>query len=85
MHFIRQYGQSGYKVEMCNIYCSIKEVLSSLYIFSHWACIAIMAYLVTIDIKIDGNVLKYFFDEEDHEHYDYVFPSRITHDTKFAI
>ena len=85
IHFIRQYGKSGYKVEMCNIYCSVKEVMSSLYIFSHWVCMAIMTYLVIIDIKIDGNVLRGYFDKDGHEHINYPYPSRITHDTKFAI
>ena len=85
MHFIRQYGQSGYKVEMCNIYCSVKEVMSSLYILSHWVCMAIMTYLVIIDIKIDGNFLPYYLDESGDWHKDYAYPSRITHDTMFAI
>ena len=70
---------------MCNIYCSVKEVYSSLYILTHWLCMAIMTYLVIIDNKIDGNILPYFCDAEDNWHKDYVYPSLITHDTKFAI
>ena len=60
MHFIRKYGQAGFKVAMCSIYCSVKEVYSSLYILSHWLCMAIMTYLVIIDNKIDGNILSSF-------------------------
>ena len=57
IHYIRQYGQSGFKVEMCNRYCSMKEVLSCLYIVSHWVCMAIMTYMVIIDNKIDGKIV----------------------------
>ena len=55
MHFIREYGKSGFKVRMCNLYCSVKEVLSSLYIVSHWVCTAIVISLLIIDYRIDGN------------------------------
>ena len=85
MHFIREYGQSGFKVEMFNRYCSVKEVLSCIYIFSHWVCVAIMTYLVILDIKIDGNIVPSYHDNEKHHHYDYVYPSLLTHSTKFAI
>ena len=52
MHFIREYGKSGFKVRMCNKYCSVKEVLSSLYILSHWVCTAIAITFLIIDYKI---------------------------------
>ena len=82
-----KYGQSGFKVEMCNIYCSVKEVLSCLYILSHWACFAIMTYLIIIDYKIDGNIVSHYWDGKFPVHWqiDYVYPSLITHDSKFAI
>ena len=89
IHFIRQYGQSGFKKEMCNIYCSVKEVLSCLYILSHWVCMAIMLYLVIIDYKIDGNIVpRYLKDPNDYDEpykYNYAWQSFITHDTTFAI
>ena len=84
MHFIRKYGQSGFKVEMCNRYCSVKEVFSCLYIFSHWVCVAIMTYLVIVDNIIDGNILK-LYHEHHHHHKHYVYQSLLTHSTKFAI
>ena len=61
-HFIRKYGQSGFKVEMYTRYCSVKEVLSCLYILSHWVCFAIITYLVIIDYKIDGNIVPFYWD-----------------------
>ena len=59
-HYIRQYGQSGFKVEMCNIYCSEKEVFSCLYLLSHWTCFAIMLYLGITDNLIDGTIVPYY-------------------------
>ena len=89
MHYIRQYGQSGFKVEMFNRYCSMKEVLSSLYIVSHWICMAIMTYMVIINNRIDGNIvpryLKDAYDWNEPWKYDYPWQSIITHDTSFAI
>ena len=72
---------------MFNIYCSVKEVFSCLYILSHWVCIAIMTYLVIIDYKIDGNIVPTYWDgnKQWNFDYDYVFPSLMTHDSKFAI
>ena len=85
MHFIRKYGQAGFKVEMCSIYCSLKEVFSCLYILSHWVCVALMTYLLIIDYRIDGNIISYYWDADNQLNYNYVFPSRLTHDSKFAI
>ena len=74
---------------MCNIYCSVKEVLSCLYILSHWTCLAIMLYLLIIDYKIDGNIVPYYrkdaWDYDEPMKYDYAWQSFITHDTSFAI
>ena len=76
IHFIRQYGQSGFKVAMCNIYCSVKEVLSCFYILSHWVCMAIMTYLVIVDYKVDGKIVpRYKKDEyDDNEPWKYDYP-----------
>ena len=67
----------------------MKEVLSCLYIVSHWVCMAIMTYLVIIDIKIDGKIvpryLKDSFDPNEPFKYDYPWQSIITHDTSFAV
>ena len=70
---------------MCTRYCSVKEVFSCLYILSHWVCFAFMTYLLIIDYRIDGNILPYYQDEDYHWHFNYVFQSRMTHDSKFAI
>ena len=83
-HFLRKYGQSGFKVEMCSRYCSMKEVFSCLYILSHWVCFGIVTYLVIIDYKIDGKILPTYEDADLHHLYDYVFPSLMTHDSMFA-
>ena len=90
MHYLREYGQSGFKVEMYTIYCSLKEVFACLYILSHWFCTAIMICIVTIDSKIDGNtLLLYCFDptivDLDHCYLHYPWPSRITHSTKLSV
>ena len=57
MHFVREYGKSGFKVEMYSIYCSLKEVFSFFYILSHWVCFGIMTCLLIIDYEIDGRIL----------------------------
>ena len=75
MHFIREYGKSGFKVRMCNKYCSVKEVLSSLYIVSHWVCTAIVITLLIIDYKIDGNYAYDWYED---------WESIITHRPKLA-
>ena len=87
IHFIRKYGQAGFKVEMANIYCSVKEVLSCLYMLSHWTCIAIMTCLVIINYKINGSIVPIYWDgnKEFKYTYDFVYPSLLTHDSKFAI
>ena len=88
MHYIREYGQSGFKVEMYNIYCSIKEVLSCLYILSHWTCTAIMIWIVTIDYKIDEKTLeRYCIWDDDGIHClsDYTWESIITHSAKLSV
>ena len=83
IHFIRAYGRSGFKVEMWNLYCSVKEVLSSLYILSHWISISIMIYYAVIENKIDGNILPLYIDD-DVTYHDYPWPSRVTHPTAIA-
>ena len=85
IHFIRAYGRSGFKVEMWNLYCTVKEVLSTLYIISHWTSISIMIYITVIDNKIDGNILLEYIDDDHVWHYDgYAWPSKVTHPTTIA-
>ena len=85
IHFIRAYGRSGFKVEMWNLYCTVKEVLSTLYILSHWISIPIMIYIAVIENKNDGIILPYYWDKDtDVRYYDYPWPSKVTHPTAIA-
>ena len=68
MHYIREYGKSGFKVDMYTIYCSVKEVLSCLYIITHWTCTAIMIWIVTYDYEIDGKTLERYCPDFDPDH-----------------
>ena len=89
MHYIREYGKSGFKVDMYTIYCSVKEVLSCLYILTHWTCTAIMIWIVTNDYEIDGKTLeRYCLYNDDGNiqcYYDYTWPSIITYSAKLSI
>ena len=85
MHFVRDYGKSGFKVEMYSIYCSMKEVFSFFYILSHWVCFGIMTCLLIIDYEIDGKILPEYIDDDNNELYNAPYRSKITLYTKLNV